>query len=57
MTVPCSYAKLGEIDSNIQTLLDNQDPNLADTGSTFNTTWPRFLHHWESGYSRLALGS
>jgi hypothetical protein len=31
VTVPCSYAKLGEIDSNIQTLLDNQDPNLGNT--------------------------
>jgi arylsulfatase A-like enzyme len=31
LTVTCSYAKLGEIDSNIQTLLDNQDPSLAST--------------------------
>jgi hypothetical protein len=30
VTVACSYTKLGEIDSNIQTLLDNQDPNLAN---------------------------
>jgi hypothetical protein len=29
--VACSYAKLGEIDSNIQTLLDNQDPSLSST--------------------------
>jgi hypothetical protein len=31
VTVACSYVKLGEIDSNIQTLLDNQDANLAKT--------------------------
>lgn len=31
VTVPCSYAKLGEIDSNIQTLLDSQNPALAST--------------------------
>jgi hypothetical protein len=31
VTVPCTYAKIGEIDANITTLIDNVDPSLAST--------------------------
>jgi hypothetical protein len=31
VTVPCTYSKIGEIDSNIQDLLAKEDPNTANT--------------------------
>jgi hypothetical protein len=31
VTVPCTYAKIGEIDTNITALLDAVDPNLSST--------------------------
>ena len=31
VTIPCTYAKLGEVDVNTTTLLDAEDPNLANT--------------------------
>jgi hypothetical protein len=31
VTIPCTYSKLGEIDSNLQDLLAKEDPNTANT--------------------------
>jgi hypothetical protein len=32
VTVPCTYSKIGEIDSNMQTLINDEDPGTVSTG-------------------------